>query len=241
MMIRAGYSKWIIPFLIIALFILSGCTIAASTPVIPPTTEAPPPAAENHKPVINYITAQQQVSPSSSTRITCVASDADSDSLTYGWSAKDGKITGVGDTVTWIAPDAPGSYTIGVTVTDGKGGEARDSATIGVMIKPNHAPLVTVIVRQKGLPPVTVNQSTTPIKAKRWSTTEIECKSEDEDGDPVTFRWSTSEGKIEGEGNIVQYIATTAGDYAVTVTAVDSKGAATKSSVYFHVPCCGQG
>jgi hypothetical protein len=237
----SSYFKWVIPFLIITVLVLGGCKMATPTPATPPATEAPPPAAENHKPVINYITAQQQVSPSSSTRITCVATDADGDSLIYAWSAKDGKITGDGDTVTWIAPDAPGSYSVGVTVTDGKGGEARDSANIGVLIKPNHAPLVTVIVRQKGLPPITINQSTTPIKAKRWSTTEIECKSEDEDGDPISFRWSTSEGKIEGEGNIVQYIATTAGDYAVTVTAIDSKGAATKSTVYFHVPCCGQG
>ena len=240
MIISLRYGKWIVISLTIAVLLFSGCSFATPSPPAPtPTT--PPPAAENHKPVINYITAQQQVSPSSNSRLTCVATDADTDPLIYAWSANSGKIVGDGDTVTWIAPETPGTYTIGVTVTDGKGGEARDSTNIVVNIKPNHAPLITVIVREKGLPAITVNQSTGPIKAKRWSTTEIECKSEDVDGDPVTFKWSTTEGKIEGEGPIVQYIATTAGDFAVTVTAIDSKGAITKATVYMHVPCCGQG
>jgi hypothetical protein len=234
------HSKWVVISLTIAVLSFSSCSFASPTPPLP-TPTIPPPAAENQKPVINYITAQQQVSPSSSSRLTCVASDADSDLLIYAWSANSGKIAGEGDTVTWIAPDAAGTYTIGVTVTDGKGGQARDSVNIVVNIKPNHAPLITLIVREKGLPPITVNQTTGPIKAKRWSTTEIECKAEDVDGDPVTFKWSATEGKIDGDGPIVQYIATTAGDFAVTVTAIDIKGAMTKATVYIHVPCCGQG
>jgi hypothetical protein len=240
MILSFRYVKLSILLLAIAALITSSCSYIPSTPA-PPTAPALPPAAENHKPVISYITAQQQVSPSSNSRLTCVATDADGDSLIYAWSANSGKIVGEGETVTWIAPDTSGTYTIGVTVTDGKGGEARDSVNIVVSIKPNHAPIITLIVREKGLPPITITQTTGPIKVKRWSTAEMECKAEDPDGDQITFKWSATEGKIEGEGPIVQYIATTTGDFAVTVSAIDNKGATTKATIYIHVPCCGQG
>jgi len=82
---------------------------------------------------------------------------------------------------------------------------------------------------------------TPPIKVKRWSTADIECKAEDPEGDPVTYKWGATGGKIEGEGPHVVYIATTSGDFGVTVTVTDSKGAQTKMAAFFHVPCCGQG
>ena len=200
----------------------------------------PIPQPENHKPVINYMTSQQQVTPSSSSRITCVATDADGDTLTYAWSAPSGTIVGTGDTVTWNSPEANGNCTVTVTVTDSMGGEVKNSVTIAVVSKPNRAPIATLIVREKNEPPVTVTAAAEPIRVKRWSTTEIECKAEDPDGDMLTYKWSATEGKIEGEGPKVQYIATTGGDAAVTVTVIDSKGAQMKTSVYFKVPCCGQ-
>lgn len=236
-----GVTRWAIQLLIIVVLFSSSCSFVASpkpAPVTPPAP--PPPEPENHKPVISYITAQQQVLPSETSRISCVATDVDEDTLTYAWSVSEGTIIGTGDTVTWVAPQATGSYVITAIVADGKGGEARDSVDIAVTVKPNRAPIVTLLVREKkNSPPTTVTLQTEPLRVKKWSSTELECKAEDPDGDPLTYKWSATEGKIDGEGPIVHYIASTPGDWVVTVTAIDGKGAQAKSSVFFKVPCCG--
>jgi hypothetical protein len=236
-----GWTKWVAALLIAVMLLSSSCSLIASssnTTIEPPPTT--PPEPENQKPVIQYIQTEQQVTPSSSTRITCMATDADKDTLTYSWSSNNGTIIGTGDTVTWIAPEAAGTYSVTAMVTDGKGGEAKDSVTINVIAKANRAPIVTLLFREnKNAPPITVTPEMDPIRIKKWSTPEIECKAEDPDGDPISYKWSATEGKIEGEGPIVQFIAMTAGDITVTVTAVDSRGAQTKASVYFKVPCCG--
>jgi chitinase len=237
-----GWAKWAAPILIIIMLLGTSCTFVVPPPTTPVTTTtlpSPKSEPENHKPVINYMTSEQQVTPSSSTRITCVATDADNDTLTYTWSVNSGTIIGTGDTVTWTAPQAAGTYIITAMVTDTKGGEAKDSVTIAVTPKPNRAPMVTLIVREKNEPPVNITPATGKITVKKWSTTEIECKAEDPDGDPISYKWSATEGKIDGEGPIVHYIASTPGDIAVTVTASDNRGAQTKTSVYFKVPCCG--
>jgi chitinase len=185
------------------------------------------------------MTSEQQVLPSSSSRITCVATDADGDPLTYTWSADKGTIVGTGDTVTWNAPEAPGTYSVTAAVTDDKGSEIKSSVTIAVTVKPNRTPTATLIVLEKNEPPVTVGPAAELIRVKRWSTVEIQCKAEDPDGDPLTYKWAATDGKIEGEGAKVLYIATTSGEFAVTVTVVDSRGAQVKTSAYFQVPCCG--
>jgi hypothetical protein len=93
----------------------------------------------NQPPVIESLTAEwHRLKKASNTPITCVATDPDEDELTYKWSATDdggnpvGSFTGEGDTVTWVAPNNYGNYTITVTVSDGRGGEASDSIGITV-------------------------------------------------------------------------------------------------------------
>lgn len=70
------------------------------------------------------------VLPNGKSTIICVAKDPDSAELEYSWSATDGSITGVGDTVTWTAPDKEGEFTISVIVNDGKGGQNTESVSI---------------------------------------------------------------------------------------------------------------
>ncbi len=95
--------------------------------------------APNHPPVIDTLSAEWgRLKKASNTPITCVASDPDGDALTYTWSAVGdtgnpaGNFTGEGDTVTWVAPSDYGTYTITVTVSDGRGGEASDFVRITV-------------------------------------------------------------------------------------------------------------
>jgi hypothetical protein len=95
--------------------------------------------APNHPPTIESLAAEwSRLKKASNTPITCLASDPDGDTLTYEWSAVDnagnpaGNFTGEGNTVTWVAPNAYGTYTITVTVTDGRGGEVHKSIDITV-------------------------------------------------------------------------------------------------------------
>ena len=224
------FSKLFIFVLIIAALFSSGCQ--------PPPPLEPPPPPPNKAPVINYITAQHQVTPSSSSEIRCVASDLDNDTLTYSWSTSSGTITGQGKNIIWNAPQGTGSYTISVTVGDANGGEATNSVTISVTPKPNNVPVIAMIVTLKDKPPYTPEEGEL-IRVKRWSTVEIECVAEDPDDDEISYIWSATDGLVQGEGAKVEYIAKATGDQAVVVTATDSRGGQAKGPVYFHIPCCG--
>lgn len=87
----------------------------------------------NQPPVISSLTANPSgILYGGSTTLTCIASDPDGDVVRYSWSASEGNITGVGNKVTWIAPNKGGNYNITVIVSDGKGGETRGNVMVTV-------------------------------------------------------------------------------------------------------------
>lgn len=216
------WSKWA-PILIIAVMLLSSACTLFSPPPPPP----PPPEPENQPPVIHYITAEKQVLPSTECQILCQATDADGNVLNYIWSADDGVIKGVRDSITWIAPEIGGNYTVKVKVLDGEGGEAIDSVTISVTPKPNQPPVITSLAGDAE-------------RIRVWRTMTIECIAEDPDGDELTFIWSSTRGPIQGEGSRVRWTAPGAtGDYTVTVRVNDGRGGEAEASVDFTVVCCG--
>jgi len=89
--------------------------------------------AANHPPVVDSLAAElQRVKKGMTSVIECIASDPDGDDLSYIWSFSGGSISGGGSVVSWIAPDIFGTYTITVTVTDGRGGQAIQSLEIVV-------------------------------------------------------------------------------------------------------------
>jgi hypothetical protein len=219
---------------VLTLMTLVSCKSAAET--------ATPPA-ENTAPVIHYITAPTETLPQTTSQIDCVATDADSDNLTYSWTCTGGSLLGNGESVVWNSPQVAGSYDLNVVVTDGKGGEAQMSTTVVVNAKPNSAPIITslTVAKEDGTHVDAEDTTNNPIWIAQWKTAVITCVAEDPDGDKVDLIWSASDGKIDGEGNTVTYIATEKGDFLVIVNAIDSNGASTKGLVYFHVPCCGEG
>ena len=223
--------------LTLAMLPVTGCNKEAP-PVTDPTPPPPPP---NEAPVIHYMSSEQQITPSSESRIRCVATDPDKDILSFAWSASGGTVTGEGEEITWTAPETTGDYIITATVTDDEGAETSQSVTISVTPAPNHIPVVELIVTVHGKDPITVTPATEPISMKKTATAEIECVAEDPDGDELDFKWAATEGRINGEGPIVTYFASESGDHAITVTVIDSQGGQTKVSAYVHVPCCGAG
>lgn len=89
--------------------------------------------AGNTPPQISSLTATpDNIGVGGSSTVVCVATDPDGDTLTYDWTATKGTFTGSGDTVTWMAPNEEGTYTIRVTVSDGKGGTVEESVSVAV-------------------------------------------------------------------------------------------------------------
>lgn len=70
--------------------------------------------------------------PGDSTTCSVTASDLDSDTLAYKWTATGGSFSGSGSSVTWMAPQNSGTYTITCEVSDGKGGVGLESRTVTV-------------------------------------------------------------------------------------------------------------
>jgi hypothetical protein len=142
-----GQARWlaILVLLIAAALFTGGCpsTIQPTTYLPPPSQTASvqpsveQPAAEeppvNRPPVIDSLTCQwRQVKTEMSVPIECAASDPDGDELSYGWSVDGGTITGEGAVADWFTPKEYGTYTITVTVSDGKGGQ--DTAGLEVKV-----------------------------------------------------------------------------------------------------------
>lgn len=85
----------------------------------------------NQDPHISTLVAVPDiVLPGGRSTITCVASDSDSEWVSYNWSASGGSISGVGDTAAWFAPNKNGTFDITVVVSDGRGGEAKEHVSV---------------------------------------------------------------------------------------------------------------
>ena len=92
----------------------------------------------NLPPTVSASCAPCKVAPGGVARLTATARDPDGDTLTYAWSAPEGRFDGsaTGATARWTAPDAPGRVTIRVQVSDGQGGSASAAVTIAVNAAP---------------------------------------------------------------------------------------------------------
>ena len=68
--------------------------------------------------------------PGGSLTLTCLAHDADGDSVAYVWQATSGLIEGDGPGASWIAPATEGLYRISVTASDRWGFTAADTLIV---------------------------------------------------------------------------------------------------------------
>ena len=230
------------------LLIFNGCSIFG--PQKPPPVQPPPDQQpENFPPVIIDLKADApQVQPLGKTQVICQARDANSDNLTYRWTATGGSIDGSGSTVTWTAPEKGGDYTIRVTVSDGNGGVSSRDANINVPEKPNNPPVITAIsfTRPKRSP-ITVKTNPTDAEKKKtpelvilkYETADISCLASDSDNDSLDYKWMASGGKLIGKGGNIQWIAAgEAGQYTIVVEVSDNKGGTATFNILVNVHCC---
>jgi len=182
----------------------------------------PPTPTGNQPPVVSSLLAQsQQLYPTGNTEIKCIAQDADGDQLNFTWAATGGDFIGAGAIVTWKAPPNYGTYTITVTVDDGKGGSVQSS--LPITVGANQAPIISSL-------------SPNPSGILYGGNTLLTCIASDPDGDVVRYSWTASEGSITGVGNKVTWIAPSkSGSFNITVVVSDGKGGETRGNVMVTV------
>ena len=167
-------------------------------------SQAPPPSP-NHPPV-----AACSVSPVSifagsgdSVAVHVTASDPDNDPLTYSYTATGGAVEGTGPEARWNSTGvAVGSYTVNVKVDE----------------KPNHPPTATLSIERSPILP--------------GEQTGVTCNGSDPDNDPLTYSYTSTGGKIVGNGSNVQFDSTglQPGSYSVKCTVNDGRGATAEAS-----------
>ncbi len=95
-------------------------------------------APGNNPPQISSVSADPvNLAPGEISTLTCVATDPDGDTLTYSWKYSgpcEAAILETGSTVDWTVAGALGTYTVTVTVNDGKGGTAEGSCSVTVEV-----------------------------------------------------------------------------------------------------------
>ena len=192
---------------------------------------------ENRSPeIVDFRASKEWVVPSGNCTIICEASDPDNDSLSYEWLASGGNITGKGDTVTWVAPQETGNYTVTVVVTDELGGES--SASLSIRVAFNNPPIIeklTVTAEHKYLKKILGGY-----KIGKGQSCKIKCSASDPDGDELFYEWSTDGGGVSGKGATVTFTAplwSTEGTepLTVTVTVSDINGGTATQSIAFRV------
>ena len=95
--------------------------------------------ADPEPPIIFDMTVEPAVvEPGQTSTVTVNADDADSDDLSYQWSASAGNMEGNGETVTWHSPEIEGIYELQVTVSDGS---LSVSETAVIRVSRNYYPL----------------------------------------------------------------------------------------------------
>jgi len=117
--------------LALAVLFLAGCGGGSDSPGPTPSSPTGPTVVANRVPSITNVTLSPAFGVSGLTTISMSASatDADNDTLTYQWSFAGKTMSGatVASTMT-----GDGAVAVDLTVTDGKGGSARDSRTVTI-------------------------------------------------------------------------------------------------------------
>jgi hypothetical protein len=189
----------------------------------------------NEPPIITSLAADaDRTTPLGTIQVTCTASDADDEELSYEWSSSGGSIAGIGSEVTWTAPEEAGIYDVTVVVKDAYGAEDTKSVNLTVA---TGSPLIIaeliVTADHKYL-----KKTASGYKVGKTQEFRIECITSNTNGEP-TYEWSCDGGEISGEGSMVTWIAPDVpGDVTVTVTVTDVADNTVSERIILDVVSC---
>jgi hypothetical protein len=187
---------------------------------------------ENRAPTITQVLpTPASINEGANTSLSVTASDPDGDALTYTWTQLPESPAGTfggetGATRTWTAPALASNttFSLQVTVSDGKGGSAQATVDVAVanVPAPNRAP--------------TVDEAITVASPAVAGDIGLSIGATDPDGDTLTYAWSTS---VAGQGTFTAPTASetqwrspelaTATTYAFQVTVSDGTTSVTRT------------
>jgi hypothetical protein len=222
--------------------ILCFVLLVASTIGLPSCIESP-----NQAPVIRDIIYAREVPTSFETLLKCTLDEKEDGPLRFKWFSDNGTVKGDGNSIIWAAPPVPGTYNVGVRVTDIKGAEA--TRTVSVKVVPFKNTIIDINPAVSLHVPIWGNDV---IGGKLLiyspAIVEIECQSPLAVFGKNTYRWACNGGKIQGTGvkdgtaSKVGWLSPgTIGRYTVMVTMSDALGNTHVACAYINVtsPGCG--
>jgi len=175
----------------------------------------------NHPPVALFSAVADANDPLTVNFDASGSSDPDNDPLTYAWNFGDNR-SGSGKLTSHKYATA-GTYTVVLTVSDGRGETATKSASVMVTTTPSNNNSPTAVLTAS---PVSGNA---PLAVSFDST-----GSSDPDGDALTFTWDFGDGQT-ATGPTALHTYSTAGVYTAILTAADGLGGTDARSVTITV------
>lgn len=191
----------------------------------------------NYAPEIqSLVSSPEWAEPGTSTYISCVATDLDGDEVSYEWESPHGELFGQGDSVSWLAPEKPGSYVVTVRVRDAFGGETGRSVLINV--SPADAPkLGTFLVEP-------IDHNMLQFESQVWDifvgrSCTVECVVL-EGKEPLTYTWSVDVGDLTADDSAIATweAPEERGPATITVEVKDANGNTTTGVLLMYAEDC---
>ncbi|HLL02695.1 MAG TPA: tandem-95 repeat protein [Myxococcaceae bacterium] len=200
-------------------------------------------APVNRNPTISQGPAASPASVTgpSPTQLSVTASDPDNDPITYAWTQSPASPAGTFSTTTtanptWTAPTvaATTTFTLRVTISDGKGGTAQGTVQVSVAppVPQNRSPVLAAGSPSSSAPTVNSQQSVN-----------LSVSASDPDNDPLTYTWTQSPASPGGA-----FSSTTAANpswtapivaadtnFTLAVTVADGRGGTASGTVTVRV------
>ncbi|HYH97487.1 Ig-like domain-containing protein [Hyalangium sp.] len=170
----------------------TGVTISSGAPavvVILLQQSTPSTPFVNSAPKITGLTASvSQVDVNQPVTLSLTATDADGDPLSYAWTATGGTFAnGATASPTWTSPATEGTYTLNVSMSDGRGGQAGISLRIAVV----HARATAKVAVSFNAWPVATQVTGTPSgQVAAGEVVNLDVAAVDPDNDPLTYSWA---------------------------------------------------
>jgi hypothetical protein len=192
---------------------------------------------QNYAPEIESLSASpERVEPGASTYISCSATDADGDEVSYEWEAPYGELFGQGDSISWLAPEKPGSYVVTVYALDAYGGTSTRNVLINV--SPADAPELGDFVVEP------IDHTMLKFEHDVWDifigrSCSVECVIL-EGEEPFIYAWSVDVGNLTADGSATATweAPERRGPATITVEVTDINGNTTVGVLLMYAEDC---
>ncbi|MCP3136631.1 Ig-like domain-containing protein [Pyxidicoccus xibeiensis] len=188
----------------------------------------PMPPANKPPSLTGPTVSDAQAAPGDVLTLTLAATDPEGDTLSYAWAQAPASPAGTFSSTTvasptWTAPATGGTFTLQVTVSDGKGGSVQGSVDVNVQQQ-----------QQQNRPPTVAATITAPASLLAGTTGTFSITASDADGDALTYAWEQTSPATQGTwvgartGSSAQWYSPAVGTqttFTVSVSVTDGQSA----------------